>query len=418
MVNFGKFNRHWNADFFYGFEKKRDFFEVLLEFLDKKQIVALTGLRRTGKTVLFKQLVNFLISGRNVSRRNILYFSFDDEKPSLDELFREYRGVSAVDFENEPIFIFLDEIQKLDGWQDQIKTYYDNFENLKFFVSGSASLFVRKKASESLAGRIYTLDLPVISFKEFLVFRNKGKLAEDPKLFEGDLKQELLIYARRNFIDIVNENDESARLYLESIANKIVYEDIPSLFPVENPEKLKSLFKAIYSRPGMLVNYENLGIDLGLSSKTVERYLYYLIESRLVKKVYNYSKNFLTSEKKSKKLYVTAPCFCFLNDSFEFSQIAENMVAIDSEIKFFWRSPQKDEIDFVSNRNGMLLPIESKYSENINRNDFNGLNKFMKKNLISEGVMVTKGLDSEKTFGSGIKIKQIPLWRYALGQRL
>ena len=96
MVNFEKFNRHWVSGFVYPFEKKRDYFDLLVSYLNKKQIVALTGLRRTGKTVLFKQVINHLING-GTARKNILYFSFDEQKPSIDELLKEYCVAASLE---------------------------------------------------------------------------------------------------------------------------------------------------------------------------------------------------------------------------------------------------------------------------------------------------------------------------------
>ena len=369
MVHFEKFNRHWESDFSYPFEKKRAFFDRLASYVDKKQIIALTGIRRTGKTVLFKQLINQLIND-GVIRKKIVYFSFDDERPSLDELIKEYTQIASIDLNKDKVFIFLDEVQKLDRWQEQIKTYYDNYENLKFFVSGSATLFIQKKAHESLAGRIYVLDLPVLSFKEFLEFKEKREWINHPKMFSNQIQKEFSSYLMRNFIEIIHEDDESAREYVKSIINKIAFEDIPQLFPVDNPEKLKALLTAIYSNPGMLINYENLGNDLGLSSKTTEKYLFYLTQAKIVKKVYNYSKNFLTSEKKSKKAYITAPCTGFLSDEANVSKIVENTICIAGNYDFFWRTPQKDEIDFISKTGSEITAIEVKYANTIKPNDF------------------------------------------------
>ncbi len=408
MVNFEKFNRHWVNGFLYPFDKKRDFFELLIGHLHKKQIVALTGIRRTGKTVLFKQVINRLISD-GTARKNILYFSYDEQKPSIDELIKGYCQTVSLEPGKDKIFIFLDEIQKLDDWQNQVKTYYDNYENMKFFVSGSASLFIHKKAHESLAGRVFLLDLPALSFKEFLEFKGKKELIGNPKMFSGQIQNEFSSYLKRGFIDIINEDEESIKEYLQSIINKIAYEDIPQLFPVENPEKLKALITAIYSSPGMLINYENLGNDLGLSSKTTEKYLFYLTQAKIVKKMYNYSKNFLTSEKKSKKAYITAPCMCFLNDEAEISKAIENFVGIFGNFDFFWRTPQKDEIDFISKKGSKIIPIEVKYANKIHPKDLNAIKKFSKKNKTSTAIIITKDTEQQNQ-----GTKMIPAWKWLL----
>jgi uncharacterized protein len=408
MINFEKFNRHWLDGFFYPFEKKRDFFDVLRKYVDEKQIVALTGIRRSGKTVLFKQLINYLIENKT-NRKNILYFSFDEQKPIIDELISNYCQSTGLSLEKDKFFIFLDEVQKLDNWQNQVKTYYDNYENIKFFVSGSASLFINKKAHESLTGRVFLLELGVLSFKEFLNFRGKQNFVNNPKMFSNQIKIEFNSYLKRNFIDIIDKSDDFSNDYLLGIINKIVFEDIPQLFPVDNPEKLKAFVVAIYSSPGMIINYENIGKDLGLSSKTVEKYLFYLIQSKIVKKIYNYSNNFLTSEKKLKKVYVMVPSLCFLNNNFEISKIVENMVAVHGKFDFFWRTPQKEEIDFVSKKDSVINLFEVKYAKNISFNDFIPIKKFSQKNKNCNGIIITKELEKKEN-----NIKLIPCWKYLL----
>jgi len=135
-MNLLKFNRHWNVGFRYQFPKTRKFIKILLQHIDNRLIIELTGLRRLGKTTLFLQLINTLLE-RKVEPQNIWYFSFDEDIYNLDELFREFKSQTRKDINSDKIFIFFDEVQKLDGFQSQIKINYDLYPNLKFFISGS-----------------------------------------------------------------------------------------------------------------------------------------------------------------------------------------------------------------------------------------------------------------------------------------
>jgi hypothetical protein len=413
MVNLTKQNPHWEEGYYYEFEKKRALFHVLLQYIEKRQIIAITGLRRTGKTVLMKQLINWLIREKHIKRQNILYFSFDEKKAKIDDVIQEYAALAGVDLKKEKVFVFFDEIQKLEGWQEQIKLYYDNFLNLKFIISGSQSLFIRKKSRESLAGRIFSFELPILSFREYLYFVDKHTLLKNTKMFEDEIKRLLITYMKRSFIEILNESDSVWKLYLESILDKVIYEDIPAIFPVENPEKLKALVQAVYSNPGMLIKYESLASDFNISSKTLQRYIYYLEQAKLIKKLYNFSKNFLTSEKKSKKIYITAPCFCFFNESYNISKIAENIVALGNNIKFFWRDSRKNEVDFVINLNGKPHPVEVKYKDKIKRNEIKPLILFMKKFNTETATVVTKGYEASEEIKEK-KIQFLPLWKFLL----
>jgi uncharacterized protein len=414
-MNLEKFNRHWEEGFSYFFEEKRFFFNKLKKHLEYRQIIALTGLRRTGKTTLLKQIINLLIEQKN-SRKNILYFSFDEEKPPIDELLKNYSEITSVNIGKDKLFVFLDEVQKLENWQDQIKTYYDNYENIKFFVSGSSSLFIKKKSDESLAGRIFVLDLPVLSFEEFLHFKKKQTLLKNPKMHANKLQFEFIEYLKKNFIETINTSEDYTKEYLKGIISKVVYEDIPQIFPVENPEKLYALLKAIYSSPGMIINYESIGKDLNMNSRTTEQYLSYLIKSKLVKKIYNYSSNFLTSEKKSKKVYVTAPSMCFLNDEFSLSKIVENIICVQGDYSFFWRTSQKEEIDFIAKINKKAFPIEVKYTTKDRNKEIKTLHKFMKKNKINKSIVITKDTEKRKTINNK-KIEWIPARKWLLNKK-
>lgn len=408
MLELQNYNKHWKKGYSCPFKKKRHLFGTLTKLIKKRQILAVTGMRRTGKTVLMKQIIGYIIA-KGTERQNILYFSFDKHKPEISKLVEEYIATTDVDLDKDKTYLFLDEVQKLKNWQEQVKVIYDNNPNVKIFVTGSVSLFIRKKATESLAGRVYLHELPILNFKEFLMFRDKEDLLEKPKMHAKELKRELAKYMKRSFIEIIDEDAKTAELYMKSIINKIVYEDIPAVFPIENPDKLKAIVRAVYSRPGMIIKYEQLGDDLGLSAKTVEKYLFYLLQAKLIKKLYNFSRNFLTSEKKLKKFYVVAPCFCFLNDNYKFSEVAENIASLQAD--FFWRDSHKNEVDLVLKKGKKPLPVEVKFKRSIRSGDKKGLKKFMSKFKVSKAVMLTKNLEKRER-----NIKYVPLWKWLLAK--
>jgi predicted AAA+ superfamily ATPase len=91
MVNLLKHNLHWREGFSYGFEKKRDLYHKLIEYLDTEQVLGIVGLRRTGKTVLLKQVMDHLIE-RGVDRQRIVYFSYDEEQPEIESLLMDYQS--------------------------------------------------------------------------------------------------------------------------------------------------------------------------------------------------------------------------------------------------------------------------------------------------------------------------------------
>ncbi|AKB67361.1 ATP-binding protein [Methanosarcina mazei] len=416
MINLSKYNFHWREGFSYGYDVKRGLFEELVKYADAKPVVGVVGLRRTGKTVLLKQLIDYLVENK-VKRERILYFSFDEAGASLEKVISEYQARLGVELAKAgnggKLYIFLDEVQKLEGWQEQLKYYYDSFPDLKFFISGSSSLFLKQKAEESLAGRIFLFHLPVLSFREFLVLKGEGELAEKPELFKELLKEQVLLYVRRQFPELVNADEGFIHLYADSIVNKAVYEDLLKIFPIEYEDLLKRILYIVASNPGMITDYESLANDLGISRITLTKYISYLERGFLLQKCYNFSRNLLTSEKKTKRLYLTSPSLVVdLWEEPEFGRVVENLVVSSSGAKFFWRSG-KDEVDCVLVRNGEILPIECKYRSSIRKRDLKGLLKFLTAFELSHGYVISEDIESEEIIEDK-KISIIPLWKWLL----
>ena len=413
MVNILKYNLHWREDFTYNYKIKRDLFNELVMYLDTKQSIGIIGLRRTGKTVLLKQIIDHLISHK-VQRDSILYFSFDEENVSMKDVISEFLSRTGKDILGTArLYIFFDEIQKLDGWQNQLKYYYDTYPGIKFFVSGSSSLFLKQKAEESLAGRIFLYNLPVLGFTEFLRLKGDEELIKRPEMFEEAIKEQVPMYMKRQLPELVMENEHFIRMYMESIINKMVYEDLPRVFPVENEDILKQILVIVSSNPGMITDYESLANDLDITRKTLVKYISYLEKGFLLQKCYNFSRNRLTSEKKMKRLYLTSSTMLYhLGEHPDIGRVVENLVVTYSGTSFFWRKGIS-EVDCVVIKNDVVVPLESKYKNNIRKKDIKGLLKFMDVFSVKRGFVVTKDKEGEELI-DGKLIVFVPLWKWLL----
>ncbi|MBU4142078.1 AAA family ATPase, partial [Patescibacteria group bacterium] len=167
-------NKHWKNDksFFEHQKHKRKLFFELVKYVSDRQIISVVGLRRTGKTILLKQLIRHIIEQGGAKPGNVLFLSFDEVLVTSKLALKDYLDAFLENFLKkesfEKIYIFLDEIQYIDKWQHILKRYYDTHQNIKFVISGSSSLFLKKQTTESLAGRIYEFKLPPLSFEEFM----------------------------------------------------------------------------------------------------------------------------------------------------------------------------------------------------------------------------------------------------------
>ncbi len=404
-MNLLKFNQHWGSHFKYNFPYKRKILKTLEDHIDNRQIIELTGLRRLGKTTLLFQLINILLE-RDVNKYRIWYFTFDEQKYDFDELINAFGTQTKMDIKKDKIFIFLDEIQKLKDFQSQLKIYYDLYPNIKFFISGSTSLFIKKQTQESLAGRLFSFLLKPLDFEEYLLFRDKTIYLEMQEMYESELNFEYRNYLLRQFVETVNVSDDYfVKEYVKGIIKKIIYEDIPTTFSVENPEILYAIVNVISERPGLYLNFENLANDLKISAKTVSKYLSILEQAFLLKILYNYSANQLTSEKKMKRAYLSSASFCTaLHDFEQIGLLVENAILSIKPYNFFWRDAYKHEVDFIDINNKTVLPIEIKYKNRIRKDDYNNLYLFSKKFKLKKAIILTHSVNEYSVDFKGVEI--------------
>lgn len=406
------FNPWWRGEFEVN-AKDRDIYKAIKKFLPEKQIIALVGLRRTGKTTLLYRIVEDSIkTGKNP--RKILYFSFDDAFDlRLDEVIKEYERVMEVDINQDECLVLFDEIQKVKNWSEQLKIIYDSASiakhRAKIVVSGSESLFIRRHARESLAGRIFEFKVEPLTFKEFVNFKGEEYHPIDlhreklTRLFDEFVKTQ-------GFPELVGKDDPLliSKYIQENVINKVIFNDIPILFRIADISLLYSLFKIISGEPGQIVDYIKLSKELQISRHTVSEYMMYLEESMLVKKLYNFSNNPHKSGRKLRKYYplVIPPELTFSTDNSTKSKVFEWAVVEQLSAEYFWRDSYKNEVDAVLPQK---IPVEIKYG----KIETKGVEMFMSKFAAKSGIILSKEIEEELTTKYG-KIRVIPAFEYFL----
>ena len=405
-LNLAKYNRHWKKGFFYPYPKKRNIFDRIKKSLNKRQILQIVGLRRVGKSTLIFQLINYL-KNKAINPYHLLYFTFDEKQPSIEDILDTFTQQTGVDYKSETIVVFLDEVQKLNNFQNQIKVYYDLYPNIKFIISGSTSLFIKKKSQESLAGRILSFFVSPLSFSEYLKFIDKQELIEKPAVYFRELENEFKKFLYSQFIEAIGLRSlDEKKEYFRSITKKIIFEDLPFVFNFDNPNILHQIVQYIAQYPGAIINNLHLAQELKISNKTVALYLSYLEESFLIKKLYNFSKNRVTSERKLKKYYLASPSLSIsFVDFLDESKLFENYVISVNDFKYFFRDSFGHEVDFINVENNQLQAIEVKFKDNILPKDLKNLFIFNKRYSVEENILYCKVAGSMKVKGLEIKLK-------------
>ncbi len=381
----------------------------LKEGMKKKYIDLIIGLRRTGKTTLMYQLIDWLLK-KGVKPNQILYFSFDERKKELKELVSEYeKRVLRGRLREKKIFLFLDEVHKLEDWADKIKILFDLNPKLKIVASGSASLNLMKSARESLAGRCVFHQLDPLSFKEFLWLKGEKIPKKKVEVLRRKVEIEIFDFLNKGFPEIIDASEKEARRYIkELIIERIIFRDIPESFRIKDLDLLKLLAEYIFSNPGVILNIDSLSRDLGRSKKTIANMLEYLELSFLIRRLSNLRGSFLATSRKNRKGYPFHPSLSLTRDE---PKLVECLIGSELNAKYYWKERNK-EVDFVI-KDRTILPIEVKYKSRVERRDIKSITKFCKKFKLKRGIVVSK--DEEKKI-DGIEV--VPLYKFVLFKNL
>ena len=150
--------------------KNRKLLDVLIKHTDAREAIVVTGFRRVGKTVLLRHIYE------QVATKNKIFL--DMESPVNQRAFtsdnyeniKAYLGRLGIDFDKRA-YVFLDEIQGVRNLPSVVKYLYDHNE-IKFYLTGSSSFYLKNWFSESMAGRKFLFELFPLDFEEFLWFKS------------------------------------------------------------------------------------------------------------------------------------------------------------------------------------------------------------------------------------------------------
>jgi len=273
------------------------------------------------------------------------------------------------------------------------------------------------KAKQTLAGRMYDMYLPPLTFYEFIKLHGveidsvELDVKKIQRFYETNLFQRTRIEAlfmtyiqRGGFPEIVSETDQDIiRNYIKSaVVDHILQKDIPEVFGIRRPDVIRQLLEFCAKETTNLIELSTLSNALGVSLPTIKEYIQYLQDSFLIDLVFNYSGSIVHRFQKNKKVHIIHPSvgLAVLRYPFETLMVPELLGIWVETLCFqhaknfddrvdFWRTPQKEEVDLVLN-GPPLLPIEVKYRNQIATSDQKSLKKFMELHSLSEGIIITK----------------------------
>ena len=286
----------------------RDLWFQIKPYLSSPQAIVVTGVRRSGKTLLLRFISNHIPS------KNKLFLDF--ENPLIRRLFEEenYETIKTsleqqgLDFSQKP-FIFLDEIQWVRSAPSVVKYFVDHYQ-VKFFLTGSASFYLKNLFSESLAGRKYIFELFPLSFNEFLRFKEEKitppkfeeKISETAWKMIEPLWQEYLEFGGFPEVVLAPNQAEKEKL-LEEVFTSYFQKEVEQLADFKKTDLIRNLIVLLAENIGNTVNLERLSSELGVSRLTLKEWLSFLEATYLISLVPPYSKKERVAIRKAKKVY-------------------------------------------------------------------------------------------------------------------
>ena len=420
---------------------RREYIGKITERLKDQKLLAILGIRRSGKSTLIYQSIKYLLDN-GTDPKNIFYINADDfEKPgraNLEEALDFCQQNNMVSLKDIKIYVFIDEIQNIRGWQQLLKKYYDLKYASKFIVSGSSSSLIYKNSSESLAGRISFIDVFPLTFREFLQFNNieiqeaelQFKALEQmyyrlsPKINEiaGFLSQYLNVGGFPEWFDIKNK-ETWFKILSEEYTSLLIYRDIVRIFRIRDPLLLESVFRFVSAHSSERFSYLGIAKQNDGDKETSKQYVFHLARSHLINLSDFYTKSKKASERKEKKIY-----FCDLGlknsiggrqdigfdaDTCVYLHCLKHVSGHPMGKIFYWLDKKKNETDIIMSYGSELIPVEVKYRSSIDDSDLKGILGFCHDFSVKNAYVVTKTLMEERDI-DGVMVSFIPLWLFLL----
>lgn len=421
----------WQKDLDAGISRK-PYLEQIRRYLKTDEVVALSGVRRCGKsTILLQVLAELIDSG--LPKQNTLYINFEDPKfynflglDLLDKIWQAYQEYLKP---RGKVYLVLDEVQKIKGWEHWVRAKYDQKESVKIFVTGSNAELLCAEFSSVLTGRHLELAVTPLNFREYLGF--KGVKIEDNKLWMIENRNLLYKHALEylqigGFPKIVLTEDELLRKeLLEQYFNDILTKDIRDRYKLKEAGKLKNLalfFAANFTRPYTFRKVKALS-EIPLSLDTIHRFSHYLENSFIVDFLSRFSYSLKNRMQTARKVYFVdnglrnSVAFKFSSDT---GKLLENAVFhhLKQQKKEVYYYQEKQEVDFVIKEGlkitGLINVSSSIKDKETYLRETAALKEGMRYFKQKEATLITLEGKAETIRDQGFTIIIVPFYQWAI----
>ncbi|MBI5358080.1 ATP-binding protein [Candidatus Amesbacteria bacterium] len=354
--------------------QKRLIFDKIAPYFEHKNAIIITGLRQVGKTTLLRQIHDFLADKPKIW--------FDLDNP-LDQKIWEgedyagiYKRLISQIGKTERLFIFLDEIQNIPSITKIVKYFIDHY-NVKFFITGSSSFYLKNLFPESLSGRKFLYELSPLSFLEFLYF--KGELTREKtngdfeSLCSNDQVEALKrVHLYEEYMQfggfpevVVSNNQETKKAVLKNIFASFFEKDLQILSDYQDIRQLRDFILLLVSRVGSMLDITKIAGELGVDRQKIYKYLDFLQGIFFIRLLPKFSRSIDREVAGGKKIYFCDTGILNTLGMVNSGQLLENTV-VNQLTNYgqcsFYNKRNTSEIDVVLDRR-IALEVKQSASE-------------------------------------------------------
>lgn len=338
---------------------REHYIQLVREFYDSDLIKIITGIRRSGKSVILQQIMDEIVQKTD----NIISLNFEDKRVSANIA----DGAALIDYVEKhrkegKCYLFFDEIQVLDGWQDACKTL--RLYDYSLFITGSNSRLLSGEFTKELSGRYVAFHVRPFVYKEILEYgKELGKefSVTDYLVWGGFPK-------RFEF-----NSPEAQRRYLEDLDDTIIINDLVHRYKIRKESLFKSLVNFVLRSNGRIFSAKSIHDYIkkeheSCSVNTIMKYLDYLEEAYIIESVKQYSTRTKKELSYYAKIYDADVAFnsirC-MDNRFDLTHNLENIVyneLVYMGYNIWVYNNSGKEIDFLAQKGNKKYYIQVAYS--------------------------------------------------------
>lgn len=339
---------------------KRTIENQIEQFFFKGKALILFGPRQSGKTTLMEAILN---------KRTESVLMLNGDEADVREALTNTTSTKLKSIIGTHKIVFIDEAQRITDIGLTLKLFTDQIKNVQVIATGSSAFELAHNTNEPLTGRKFEFQLFPLSFAEMV--------SHHGLLTEKRLLEHRLIYGY--YPEIVTGSGMETKL-LKLLTGSYLYKDLLMLEQVKKPALLEKLLKALALQLGNEVSNNELSQLTNADKGTIEKYLDLLEKVFVIFRLPAFSRNVRNEIKKGKKIYfydngirnAIVGNYNALNSRTDIGALWENFLIsermkylhyneIDCE-RYFWRTTQQQEIDYIEDRAGKLFATEIKWN--------------------------------------------------------